>query len=80
MGGDCPDTANKVLLGDGLLDRNPDLWVIRLDGKDMRLLVGNGASPSWGIERSNYETSIEGRRDKEIRHYCESSSRYLLAC
>ncbi|HEX8921756.1 MAG TPA: hypothetical protein VF766_09775 [Pyrinomonadaceae bacterium] len=29
-------------------DRNPDLWVMQLDGKDMRLLVKNGSSPSWG--------------------------------
>ena len=29
-------------------DRNPDLWVMRLDGRDMRLLVRDGSSPSWG--------------------------------
>lgn len=29
-------------------DRNPDLWVMRLDGRDMRLLVRDGGSPSWG--------------------------------
>lgn len=27
---------------------NADLWVMQLDGKDMRLLVQNGSSPSWG--------------------------------
>ena len=27
---------------------NADLWVMQLDGREMRLLVRNGASPSWG--------------------------------
>jgi TolB protein len=29
-------------------DQHPDLWVMRLDGGDMRLLVRDGSSPSWG--------------------------------
>ena len=29
-------------------DRNPDLWVMQLDGRDMRPLVKNGSGPSWG--------------------------------
>jgi hypothetical protein len=29
-------------------DQRPDLWVMRIDGKDMRLLVRNASSPSWG--------------------------------
>lgn len=29
-------------------DRNPDLWVMQLDGSNMRLLVKNGSSPDWG--------------------------------
>jgi TolB protein len=29
-------------------DQNPDLWVMRLDGRDMRLLVKDGSGPSWG--------------------------------
>ncbi|HZT58602.1 MAG TPA: hypothetical protein VFA21_08260 [Pyrinomonadaceae bacterium] len=28
-------------------DRHPDLWVMRLDGGDARLLVKDGSSPSW---------------------------------
>ena len=27
---------------------NADLWVMQLDGRDMRLLVRNGSGPSWG--------------------------------
>jgi hypothetical protein len=30
-------------------DRNPDWWVMQLDGRNMRLLVKNASSPSWGI-------------------------------
>jgi Tol biopolymer transport system component len=29
-------------------DQHPDLWVMRLDGRDARLLVRDGSSPSWG--------------------------------
>ena len=29
-------------------DQRPDLWVMRIDGRDMRLLVRNASSPSWG--------------------------------
>jgi TolB protein len=29
-------------------DQHPDLWVMQLDGKNMRLLVKNGSGPSWG--------------------------------
>lgn len=28
-------------------DQHPDLWVMQLDGKNMRLLVKNGSGPSW---------------------------------
>jgi hypothetical protein len=31
----------------------PELWVMRLDGTGLRLLVKNGQSPSWGLPRSN---------------------------
>ncbi|HVG28657.1 MAG TPA: hypothetical protein VM864_02955 [Pyrinomonadaceae bacterium] len=29
-------------------DKDCDLWVVGVDGKDLRLLVRNGQSPSWG--------------------------------
>ena len=29
-------------------DRNPDLWVMQSDGKNMHLLVRNGSGPFWG--------------------------------
>lgn len=29
-------------------DPHPDLWVMQIDGRDMRLLVKNGSGPSWG--------------------------------
>jgi hypothetical protein len=29
-------------------DAPTDLWVVRIDGRDLRLLVKNGQSPSWG--------------------------------
>jgi Tol biopolymer transport system component len=27
----------------------PELWVMRLDGSDLRLLVKNGQAPAWGL-------------------------------
>ncbi|CAN5588518.1 hypothetical protein BH24ACI2_BH24ACI2_06960 [soil metagenome] len=29
-------------------DEAVDLWLVRTDGKDLRLLVKNGRNPSWG--------------------------------
>jgi len=31
-----------------LVEPDADLWLMRLDGSDMRLLVKNGSGPSWG--------------------------------
>ncbi len=30
------------------LEKTTDLWVMRIDGSDMRLLVRNGGAPAWG--------------------------------
>ena len=44
-----PDGREVVFeRAEGPNDRSPDLWVMRLDGGDMRLLVKNGSAPSWG--------------------------------
>ena len=44
-----PDGESVVLERAGQFrGGNADLWVMQLNGRDMRLLVKNGSGPSWG--------------------------------
>lgn len=44
-------------------DKIGDVWIMRRDGTDRRLLVAEGASPHWGVQQPSVgvEPAVEGR-------------------
>ncbi|GAC1428814.1 MAG: hypothetical protein NVSMB6_28460 [Burkholderiaceae bacterium] len=46
----CPSPDGKWIVFERrkMADKKTDLWIMRTDGSDMRLLVHNGAAPAWG--------------------------------